>query len=338
VRGKEIQLNPGRRVFLLDHDDNFDDIALGGLALSYTDGLLDHDLVPPLIGSHLLFRIRHHLREYRAPMRGLWGSYREAHNQVLAESVLGEERQAWRIVRTKRARQEPYSVTGFRKRLSQLLHIGGGASRRRDLPIGIRCMFALPDWDPAFEESTGLIYLRLGERVMQWHTRSSRGPRPRDPVLWLARRVSRPDLEPLHATRDQLTYAVAHATHVALASGYTYAMKHLMRQVQPPLNDVERNIFQFYHLSTDLLGIPLHAIRRDYLAFISPIADDLLGRRISGAEARRRVQQVLARQGLLKEDALEQDRTRKRRQSARKRAQKQESRLRRLASREFGAV
>ncbi len=49
VRGGEIQLRPGRRIFLVKEDEHFDNIAWGGLVLSFADGLAEADLAAPMV-------------------------------------------------------------------------------------------------------------------------------------------------------------------------------------------------------------------------------------------------------------------------------------------------
>lgn len=338
VRGKEIQLRPGRRIFLVAQDDRFDEIVWGGMALAHADGLLPDKLVAPLIGAHLLYRARDSLREYRQPLSGPQNLYREGAGQSLADSLLGDRRNVWKSVRAQEVAEGERGPRVFRRLLPRLLALGGGRPPAAGLPIGVTCMFALPARSPHFEESTGAILLRLGERVRQWWRRSPDGRRPKDVLVWMSDLFSHPGRAPLCASREELAYAVAYATHVSLASNYRYAMRELVQQVQPGLNALEKDLFEFYHWNTDLLGIPIQAMRRDYYEMVSDVVNDLLRRNISGSEVWRRAQQILGQHGLLKEDNLEQERAAKRRQSVARRRRDQAFRLRRKSRRKHGLI
>lgn len=313
VRGWEYTAAPGHRAFYLEHDENFDEIPWGGLALLFRDGAIRADMMPAMIAAILLYRARRGLQEYREPVKGIRGLYRDRSGGSVAQSLMGDKKKALNDLRQGLKDGERLEPKAFRRRLSQIFRTNTSVKRsaRMDgLPIGVASHFKLPTWDTTCDAAAARVLQDLGDHISKWQSGKGRR-RPKDPLKYLKDRFSHSSQPPLNATREELACTVAFATWIAQSCCYPYAMWTQSKNIDPPLNKTEKLLFIWYHSDKSLLGIPLQCVRPDYWNLTQSVATEFLRKKITAGAAQQKMAQILGYHSLLKEDSQYQDRDRK---------------------------
>jgi len=170
VQGTELQLPGGHRVFVLDQkdEDEFDRMAFYGLMLFHQDLALREEEFTRLSGILLLYTARRHLREYRGPLRGLRGSYRESATDTLTASVLGTKWASWAKLFPQGTKTPRYDSGEFRRRLGKWLSKDSTPLRQSSLPRGVAAVFRLPSWDPSYAAGVSRVFGTMAARGHRW--------------------------------------------------------------------------------------------------------------------------------------------------------------------------
>ena len=320
VEGTEFVLEGGHRAFLVEHDNRFDEIPWGGLALLFADQHIEADQLQPLLAALLMYRARSSLRGCIDPLEGLKGCYRKGSDHAVASVLLGEDIEAaYANLYSDCAAGPKTDRRDFRRRLGGRLRLDWGHGPRRGspgpggpLPPGIVAKFKLPKWDSTHGQEVRRIHEALGAHITRWRRPGGHGRRPSDPLRWMKDRFSHCTDPPLLASREGLVCSVAYATWIAQAICYPYAMATLAGGITPPLNRTEQLLFRWYHGKNALLGIPLQCVRPDWWDLVRPVAMDLVRGRIGARAAQRQMARALGLHTLLVDEDHDEDQQRKR--------------------------
>ena len=325
----EIRLAGRDRLFIARDDRVLDDVVFVGLKHQIAKASPDPSVRRLLAATHMLYRCRY--QYYRKPLGGLRECFREENPS--AEALLGENARASLSVGS--AGNRGAAQRGFRGRLGKQL--GGFANQRQTntapiLPSAVAGLFELPSWDVAYAKEIQELMTRIGDRVEQWSDGRSRGPRPTETVKWLNDRLQHYTEQPVRATsREPILWAVALATWRSWTEFYPAAMREFAKSIDPALNSGEQTLFHWGHLSCDLMGVPLLCVPQRFRDLVEPDLAEFFSGQIDLNRAKARIHSAFVGHLSLKQDALEQDRRRKRAQANAKRRGAAASQLKRRA-------